>query len=172
MLRYAFLSAAIVAVPLAGTGCDLVQVDAKASEVCLTGVSVDLPGGAPDRVDASHVEREPAAALPADLDASAKLTGVAISAVDGIGDFGFLRRASIHLGADGLPEVNVLDLDGAAADALAGMDSVFVSADGDEDLIDYLLAPELTFDVAFAGEMPEGDWSVALDLCFSGSARL
>ncbi len=44
-----------------------------------------------------------------------------------------------------------------------------MSASEDVELIDYLLAPELTVDVYVEGEMPGENGGVAIDVCVSGA---
>lgn len=169
MIRHALLPALLAL--STGSGCwdELVQIEARASEVCLTGVIVDVPGNAPSSVATSVIYEDPAAALPDGVDASAELTGVSISAVEGVQDFRFLRRVRVDVAAAELPAVTVADIGEDKSEMLAGADSWFVTAGADVELIDYLLSPELEIDLELQGEMPSSDWSVALDVCVAAN---
>jgi hypothetical protein len=170
MIRFTLIP--LIATATVGTSCfDLVDIEVRASEVCLTGVVIEVPGAAPGAVEILHVQEDPALELPIELDTRAELMGVGITAIDGVDDFGFVHTARIALSADGLDPITVVDIGEAQRGALAGSDRWFLAAGADVDLIDYFLAPELAFELAFEGEMPAHDWAVAIDVCVAGTAR-
>lgn len=175
-MRYTHVKSAVSAAPIAVlvAGCadfELGTAEARASEVCITGVEIDIRGESAHEVDAQTTVEDPAAALPERLDAEAELVGVGVSAAGGVSDFGFLERAEIAVAAEGLQELVVADLGEDDAEALEGSAEWFFPAEEGIPLTDYLFAPELEFDLRFEGAMPEEDWRVDVDLCAAGAAR-
>lgn len=167
-------TAALAAAAILGSGCmemGLMSAEVQAREVCVTDVEVEVPGDAPDRVEETEVVSDPAAELPEELDAEAELVGAAVRASGGVDDFGFLERARVDVRAAELEPVTLVDVEGEEAEILAQSAEWYFEAASDREFTDYLLAPELEFDLLFEGEMPDRDWAVEIDLCADASAR-
>lgn len=160
--------AAAVLILLGACDLPLFAVEAEASEVCLSGVRIEVP--AVPAADGSELELDRIAdgaplTLPEGSRATARLLGVGVALTEGPDDFAFLDTLALELtGADPhtpLPAVSLVD-----TTELAALPVLYFEADGDTDLIEYLRQETLAFQVAVRGELPAEPWAVEVDLCF------
>jgi hypothetical protein len=150
--------------------CDLplFSVEAQVSEVCLSGVRIEVPA-APTTVgtelELDRVADGAPLTLPAGSRATARLLGVGVALTEGPADFAFLDTLELELtGADPeapLPTVSLVD-----TAELAALPVLYFEADGETDLIEYLRQETLGFQVAMRGQLPVEPWAVEVDLCF------
>lgn len=149
--------------------CDLplFAVEAEASEVCLSGVRIEVPAvpAAGTELELDRIADGAPLTLPEGSRATARLRGVGVALTEGPDDFAFLDTLALELtGADPhtpLPAVSLVD-----TTELAALPVLYFEADGDTDLIEYLRQETLGFQVAVRGELPADPWAVEVDLCF------
>ncbi len=176
----------VFAVLLGACNFNVLVVEVESSEVCVTGLSAEIPADAEGSVSVtlSRDEAQPDAEGPAfEIDVpdgwevtEVTLLGVGIRAKDGIDNLHFLR--SLHLEMSGshpemeLPTLKLIDIE---IDELpyntSDRTTTFLEATAPFNLVDYLDADELEFGLSMTGDMPTTDWEIGMEVCFTFTAE-
>lgn len=176
-----FLPAVLLA-SLGACNFNVLVVEVESEEVCVTGLTAELPADANGNVTVTlsrdgAQQEESGGAFDIDIPEGWKVTeitllGVGLAAKSGIDNLHFidtlhLDMTSIDPELD-LPTVNLLDVD--MTDLPYNTNSgntTFVHAASSFNLVEYMAAEELEFGLSMTGEMPSNDWSIGMDICFT-----
>jgi hypothetical protein len=168
----------IALVALALPACTLVVLDADIRSVCSTrhGLAVDgVPAGVPvppeTTVDVDLTLDE--VALLDQLDTEIQFAHVRLRPTSGIDDLDFVTSARVSVAsADpdaALPTLTIVDCAGDCP--RDGLDIV-IPAEGDADPMDYVDAGSLALGATIGGDAPAVAWTLDVEVCVSGNARL
>jgi hypothetical protein len=150
-------------------GCSLLAVEAEVPEVCLTypDLAVEGVGGAASVMRSYTLEDLDAIHELTALDADLVFTRAEVRA-HGIADLSFVTSALLTIAdpTETLPTLVVYACDG---DCGADGPVLGIPAGSDRDALDYVAGDAVDVGIAVTGPMPEGDWSMDVDVCVAGN---
>ena len=164
----------LVLVPLAG--CSIFSVEGEIPEVCMSFHDRQIEGVKPGDVFERTFTGDPISALSAfvELDAEITQARATLTATDGVSDLTFLESVTVVMRPAGTPAkdasgVSLVDC-GDFDCASTSMTSVLTDVPPTEAL-DVVAAGAVEIDVVLAGDLPQHEWVVDLEVCLSGRAR-
>ncbi len=146
----------ILFVALAATACtaDLQLGDPQVNGVCLNDAQLQFDGGANHAsIDLGPLD------LAAPEGQRVTLASATVTATTGVGDLGFADHVHVAL----------IDADGGdvtLADATVSAGVLELAGDPAVDLGAYLRAGADRIEVTITGDMPAGQWTASVDVCF------
>lgn|GEM_PF-2797142 len=163
--------AAVVALAMAATGCDsmdLFSVEVEASEVCVRGMQVSLAVDETGLAAHQLIEDDLGVEIDDRIEADVRVLSMELFAVDGVDDLSHLVSLDVDMTQpdDLLTPVAIVDYqhDGSAAPMLA------IDAAREVNVVDYIRTGSLALDLQLASAMaPAEVFTVGLDMCFSGA---
>ena len=164
------LKLAPLALLLVLPACPLLDVEVEVGEVCMTYHDV--------RVDATNLGATSESFVIDDLsglddllelDTRLELTRAEFRATSGVASLAFINRAQVTIASGDpestLPTLDVVDCDG---DCLANGTTLSVPAGAQQDATEYLRTGSLVVELDVAGELPQQEWTMDVDVCMSG----
>jgi len=173
---------AVLLALLGACNFNVLVVEVESKEVCVTGLTADIPGDAGGTVTATltkdGAEQEGEGAFNIDVPEGWEVTevtllGVAIEAKQGIDNLHFVDSVHLDMTATHpeieLPPVKLVDIEfeNFPYNTSSDRTTLFLEAAGTFNLVDYLEADELEFGLGMTGDMPPNDWSIGMDICFT-----
>lgn len=160
----------LCALPLASTGCPLLDIEADVSEVCVTYANVAIEGVTGDRVQHSFTADDLGQLQTfVEQDAALSFTRVAIRAHGG---FGRIDAASVSVASGDpestLPTMSIVDCDG---DCLPDGTTLSLPAETQQSAIEYVKTGSLVVDLDLRGALPAEAWTADVDVCMTGRFR-
>ena len=160
-------------IPLAG--CSIFAVEGEIPEVCMSFHDRLIEGVEPGDDFVKSFTGDPISALSAfvELDAEIKSATAELTAIDGVTDLAFLESVTVVMRPAGPrakdTSVSLVDCGdyACASDTLSATLTDVPPAEA----LDVLAAGAVEIDVVLAGDLPEHDWVVDLEVCLSGRAR-
>lgn len=161
---------------------NVLVVEVESEEVCVTGLTADIPADAEGTVTVTlskdgAQDQDSGGAFDIEVPEGWEVTevtllGVGIEAKHGIDNLHFVN--TVHLDMTGthpeldLPTIDLLDVDISNLPYnTTSRSSTFLEAAGTFNLVEYLQAEELEFGLSMTGDMPSDDWGIGLDVCFT-----
>lgn len=158
---------------LALAGCTLAKLEAEVPELCVSraGLEVASAGGQRATVRTTIADL---AALAEVLEPKDEVTLVRFTAApaSGVQSLAFIRQARVVVAAadptSPLPELTVFSCDAECLTA----DGAFVAAPATPaSVTEYVLAPELAFELSLEGDLPAQPWSFDATVCLRVTAQ-
>jgi hypothetical protein len=173
---------ASVAVALGTTGCSLVSAEANIPDACITrsgltmqGLPVALPTATVNQSfthDAFGDLKDLLGSNDQHLKAQVRFITATFHMESGATDLSFLQAASLQVSSmdssAGLAPIDVIDCHSGMCPFQSP--TVEIQATGNADLVEYVRAGALRFDLGLTGTLPTNDWAVGLEVCVSGKA--
>jgi hypothetical protein len=135
--------------------------------VCAVGVQLEFQPGAPVALSRRFSEAGLGYSFSDRAEVWVELSSMALAAGAGVDDLGFVERLRVSAeAADGsLPSVELV------ADGRPGAaDPWLLEGAAGVNLVPYLEAAALVFEVELVGDLPRRQWSLVVDACFSLAA--
>ena len=174
MSRHRLIAIAIAAlVPL--TGCELFSVETEIPELCIGFNDRLIPGVAGSMDFERSIVADPLQTLGAYIELDAEITSARASlhAKSGVSDLSFIDSIEVTLmGAEPGNQIAPLSLVSCTDFECASdtMDTTLVQTPP-SGVMDAIKAGKVELQVRMAGDMPQQDWVVDIELCVSGKAR-
>jgi hypothetical protein len=151
--------------------CPLLDVQIDVGEVCMTYHDVRVDPTQLGVTSESFVLDDLSALDDLlELDTNLELTRAEFRATSGVTNLDFINRAHVTIASgnpeSALPTLAVVDCDG---DCLADGTTLSVPAGVSHDVTEYLRTGSLVVGFDVAGELPQQEWTMDVDVCMRGS---
>jgi hypothetical protein len=165
----------IILVALAGCSVPLVDAQADIADLCISYPNMAVTAVAPGTTTLDHtwdVTKLDAVQQLATLVTDLQLLRLDATPVTGITDFTFVQAAHVAI-ASGDPDsmLPTLDAYDCSGDCVPGGNSLDVPATVQANTLAYVETGYLVVDLQIDGDLPAVDWSMDLDVCFSGQVK-
>ena len=132
---------------------------------------IEMGGAGGQAAVESTIEEKPEFSLPEEFSADVALLGVDLVPLDNISDFSFVERVRVDLASGDsdsqLPPIRLIDYQRPEDN----IGPISVEGNSLDNLLEYLQSDVIQIGVEFRGDLPDEQWSVVVDTCFSVSGE-
>jgi hypothetical protein len=174
IFRVTAVCSALASLVALTTGCPVLDVEANVDEVCVTYSGLSIPGVPIGSGTVSQSFPVTDLGQIQDLtkyNAQLQFVKAEVRPVSGVSDLSFVQAAHVSIASGApsstLPTIDVYDCDGDC-DGASG--ALTVPATNGNSAVAYVESGSVIVDLEVTGTLPTADWTVDVDVCFSGHA--